>query len=203
MKSRALLFPLLLVLCGGKKPDALTTGVGPSISPPSDVFLRNAFDTDPSRYIGRFIKDGVIAPDESSASKKTCSQYVKFVKVGGGEVKYDELFTVSSAASLKLGVPPIVSLGAGYEGASVVRVTYTLTNKIIGDIEDPEAFESCCKVAPDQCTQRYVGEFLEGTGSVWFANSTGAGGKLGAAGTVNGVPVQGAIEVSHGMSWRR
>ena len=85
----------------------------PEFVPPTTNFhLRTAFDTDPSVYLGRFVPDDDMVPDEATARKTACSQYLSVRKVGGGGVEYDEVFEASSAAAMGLGIPKTeLSLG--------------------------------------------------------------------------------------------
>ncbi len=183
-----------------KAPTHTAANTGPTVVPAANLFLRNAFDTDPSVYIGRFVPDTTTGPvDESSAMQLTCSQHISHCTVGGGGVVYDELFNASSEAAMRVGVPSILGVEAGGGVSSSVRVRYELTTKMIAEITDPAAFETCCKAAPDQCTGRFVGEFLEGKGAVFFATGQDASMDLGVI--ANGVA--GDLDVKHGVVWQR
>jgi hypothetical protein len=189
---------LLLASCGPKAPPP--DAVGPTVSPPQNLFLRNAFDADPSVYIGRFVPAGLQVVDESGAMQLGCSRYVTYRKISGGGVTYDEFFNASAEAAVRVGVPLVASVGADASRGNTVRVKYALTEKMVAEISDPVAFESCCKQAPDQCTDRYIGEFLAGTGSVYYAYGHDVGGKG------DGVTPQGAtigVEVKNGVEWTR
>lgn len=198
--SRHVLFLLgaAALLLAAKRPEIPST-IGPSVAPMANVYLRNAFDTDPSRLVGRFVPDGLATLDDSNGSKKACSQFVSHTVVGGGNMKFDEVYAASTQATLNLGFPPVAGLNASGGAQSLVRVTYTLAHKMVSDIEDPAGFEACCKKAPDQCTGRYLGEFLEGTGAVWQMVEAGGKGKAG----VLTPQVSGKLEVSRGVSWRQ
>jgi hypothetical protein len=174
-------------------------GVGPTVVPSSQIFLRGAFDTDPSTYIGRFLPDSAAVVDESSAVRTRCSEHVGHRSVGGGNVTYDELFHATTQASLRVGMPEILGVGLGGGGGRVVRIQYTLQEKMVAEIEDPAAFEACCQAAPDQCTGRFVGEFYLGTGAVYYA--VGAEGSAELSTVAEGVT--GGLELSHGMAWQR
>jgi hypothetical protein len=211
MTTTHALLPLLLLVLAvpaeagrnnkkNKAPAHTAANTGPTMVPAANLFLRNAFDTDPSVYVGRFVPEGTDGPvDESSAMQLTCSQYIGYRTVGGGGVVYDELFNASSEAAMRVGVPPVLGVEAGGGVSSAVRVRYTLTNKMIAEISDPAAFEACCKQAPDQCTSRYVGEFMEGTGAVYY--STGQGAEMDLGVIANGVA--GDLDVKHGVVWQR
>jgi hypothetical protein len=177
--------------------DPTEQGVGPTVVPASDIYLRSAFDTDPSTYIGRFLPEGVV--DESSGMRTRCSEHIGYRSVGGAGVQYDEIFSASTQAALRVGVPELLGLGLGGGGARVVRIQYQLENKLVAEIEDPAAFEACCQAAPDQCTSRYVSEFFEGTGAVYYA--VGAEGSVELSTVAEGVT--GGLDVSHGVAWQR
>ncbi|TNE86464.1 MAG: hypothetical protein EP330_22260 [Deltaproteobacteria bacterium] len=190
---------LVYTACGPKN-TTLPEAVGPTVVAPQNLFLRSAFDTDPSAYLGRFVPQGEENIDETSAMPLTCSKHLTMKKIDGGGVMYDELFNASSQASASVGVPMVASVEAGGGRSSIVRVKYTLTEKMVAAPEDPAAFESCCKQAPDQCTELYVGEFVAGTGEVYYEVSSGGGVDA------NGISPQGVtgdIEIKHGVTWKR
>lgn len=190
---------LVYTACGPKKVE-IPDVIGPTIVAPANLFLRNAFDTDPSLYIGRFVADGETSVDESSAMPLTCSSLITHRKIGGGGVMYDELFNASSEASASVGIPMVANVTAGGGHSSVVRVKYTLTEKMVAVPEDPAAFETCCKQAPDQCTDLYIGEFIAGTGEVYYEVSAG-GGIEGGGITPQGVTAE--LDAKHGTTWKR
>lgn len=176
---RKSVFAMLVVLGG-----CALFGGGPSkdatsISSANRVFLRNSFDMDPSSYIGRFVPRGEQDLDETAAMQLTCSQFISYNFVEAGGVEYSETMAVSSEVAAKIGIPLVASGKASASKTTTVEVKYKLTGKMIGNIEDPGAFAECCKSQPDQCTDRYVGEFLQGTGNVFQSSSTSlaAGGK--------------------------
>ena len=174
-------------------------GAGPTLTPPANVFLRTGMDDDPSSYLGRFVPDNATAADvdEAAALQLPCSRYYRIKKVGGGGIEYDELFRASRAASVQFGIPKTpVAVGASSGEESVVRIKYKLLHKWIAELSDPAGFETCCKQASDQCTGRVVGEFLGGTGSVWYAEGSEANVGVDAPGI-------GSLEVKDGVVWRR
>jgi len=126
----------------------------PPIQASHGVYVRAGFDTDPSAYIGRFVRDRDAA-SESAAMETACSAFITPKVVGGGGVTYSEYFTSSASAS-------------------AARVEYTLTRKMQFEIADPAGFEACCKGAPDQCSETFIGEFFEGTGRLLQEASAGA-----------------------------
>ncbi|MCO4748207.1 MAG: hypothetical protein KC912_25660 [Proteobacteria bacterium] len=193
------LVTLATASCGPKN-TKMPEAVGPSIVAPQNLFLRNAFDTDPSLYIGRFVADGETSVDESSAMPLTCSSMITHKTIGGGGVMYDELFNASTEASASVGIPMVANVEAGAGRTSVVRVKYTLAEKMVAVPEDPAAFEACCKQAPDQCTDLYIGEFISGTGEVYYEVSAG-GGVSGGGITPQGIAAD--LDVKHGTTWKR
>ncbi len=191
----------LLPACSPGKKAYNPNNVGPTVVAPQNTFLRNAFDTDPSFYIGRFVPRDAAAIDESSAMQLTCSQHVSYRKVDGGGVIYDELFNASTEAALRVGVPLIANVDASGGQSQVIRVRYELTDKMVAVLDDPAAFEACCKQAPDQCTDRYIGEFIGGTGAVFYSKDAGGGGSAGVVLPQQGIT--GDLEFRHGMAWQR
>jgi hypothetical protein len=175
-------------------------GVGPTVVAPQNLFLRNAFDTDPSIYLGRFVPGDELSIDESSAMQLVCSPHIEYRKVSGGGVIYDEMFNASTEAALRVGVPLVANATIGASASQIVRVRYELTEKLVGDIKDPAAFEACCKQAPDQCTDRFIGEFISGKGAVFYASGHSAGVK-GSGVTPSGV--SGDIDFKNGVAWQR
>ena len=180
-----------------------------SFTPASSVFLRNAYDADPSAYIGRFIKTGTPpgAIDEASTYQSACSAFIKPKVVDGGGVFYDEFFNASLAAKLSAGISRIAEIGVSARDSSVMRVKYTLAKKMQSVIDDPAGFKSCCLQAPDQCTDRYIGEFLMGSGAAYV----GASSKVGVTAKVEqGLAIPGLdimvfpqLEISSSMAWFR
>lgn len=193
-----ILVPSLVLLAGCPK----TPGPqAPSMAPSSNVYLRNSFDTDPSGYIGRFLPAGLADLDESSGMTMACSEHISWRFVDGGGVKTSEVLNASTAVSARFGVP-LVARGSGSASTTrSARVAYTLTGKMVSTIEDPAAFAACCKAQPDQCTDRMVGEFLQGTGSVYFETSREAGAS--GEGTDPSSMAGGDVTFSHGSAWQR
>ena len=177
--TRPALLALLALLGGcalfGSRPSQHATGV----SSARHVFLRNSFDMDPSNYVGRFVPRGRSDLDETAAMQLTCSQHIGYQFVEGGGVEYTETMAVSTDVAAKIGVPLVASGSASASNETTVKVQYKLTGKMVGRIDDPEAFARCCKESPDQCTDRYIGEFLQGTGSVYQSSTMNlaAGGR--------------------------
>ena len=188
---------LLGIGCGPKMPEPQSMSIVPS----SSVYLRNSFDMDPSSYIGRFVTDGEQSLDEASGMAMSCSKYITHRFVEGGGVKYNEVLNVSTNVGARLGVPLIGSAKGGYGSTGVVRVQYELTGKMLSEINDPDKFRDCCTEYPDQCTRRYIGEFLQGKGVVYTEAVKGANGAVEAVDPGSGV--EGELSFSHGKNWKR
>ena len=196
------MFVLLMsfLACGPKHASAGPQAMG--LSPSTNVHLRNSFDTDPSPYLGRFVKDAAQgAFDESSTMALACSEFVSFRRIDGGGVRYNELLEISSSASARLGLPLIANAAGTASNASIVRVSYELTGKMIGEIKDPAGFADCCKTSPDQCTSRYIGEFIEGRGAIYHQAEKKAAAQAGATDPSSGAG--GDMAFSHGTAWER
>lgn len=189
--------------------DAKKSAEAPNLSAPSNVFIRNSLDADPSSYLGRFVKAGITgsAVDEASTFQSQCSSFVKAKIVDGGDVMQDEFFNVSSSVSASLGLSKLLNFGIDTANDKVVRVKYTLKKKMMSEIPDYAGFEACCKRAPDQCSDRFIGEFLMGVGAVYFGASSS---KNAEAGIKQGLPIPGLnadvfpeIEFGSATSWYR
>lgn len=162
------------------------------------VRLRSAFDGDPSHYLGRFmapVAEGEV--DETRAMATACSPHITFKRIPAGGVTYDELLEVNRAVAARFHLPLVGGGSASHEDASQTRVQYTLTAKLVAEVADPAALVACCTAQPDQCTERYVGEFLEGTGQVFRATSS----ETSAEAQVQVAPGSGAASVAFGHSW--
>ena len=108
-----------------------------------------------------------------------------------------EYFTVSSAVAGGLGVPPFFRGSGSAERDVLLRVEYTLTNKMQHEINDAAGFEACCLAAPDQCGAQFVGEFWEGTGQVFY--SVGTKSELEAKGLTPELMAE--LEMKGGRYW--
>jgi hypothetical protein len=166
----------------------------PSASPGSNVWLRSSFDADASSYVGRFVPQGTKALDESAAMPLACSRFITSRFVDGGGVKLSETFQASTEVSARLGVPTVGTAGGTGAGSQSFRVEYTLTGKLIAEVSDPEAFAACCKAQPDQCSDRFIGEFLQGTGTVYNASSRAIAADAKLASPASGVGGDGALK---------
>ncbi len=181
----------------------------PVITPPATVFLRSAYDMDPSSYLGRFVKAGTPPGqlDESSTFVTECSAFVKPKIVDAGEVFYDEFFNASVAARVSAGIQSIASVSAEASSAGVMRAKYTLYQKMQGEITDPAGFNACCKKAPDMCSDRYIAEFLKGAGATYVGTQKDKKLKVE---VTPGSPIPGLdvsvfpkLEVDTEMAWYR
>lgn len=181
--------------------------------PTDNFFLRNTFDVDPSTYIGRFVKDDVQAPqiDEASTFKSRCSTFIQPKVVQGGNVLVEQMFNASVNAGASAGVGAaglkIANFGFSLMSSNIIRAKYISTAKMLSDIPDAGALEDCCKTAPDQCSQRYISAFIQGTGALYVGATKGRSVK---AGIVQGGAIPGLdtmvypeVEFGQSMSWFR
>ena len=186
-----------LLSCGPKIPTPQTM----SSAPPGNVYIRNSFDQDPSSYIGRFLTDGENNIDESTAMSTTCSAYVEHRFVEGGGVQYKEVLDVSSTVGARIGVPVVAKASGSYGATSKVLVQYELTGKMVSEISDAQKFSDCCKENPEQCTRRYIGEFIQGKGAI-FTEVQKEGSAQG-EGIDPSSGVQVGLTYSHGTQWQK
>ena len=202
--------PLALTLIAGTLSLAAWAGATSNtatFSAAPNVFLRSSYDTDPSNYLGRFVADSTVEADDSATAESVCRQYIQPDVKDAGEVFYDEFFNATNAASLTAGLQKIISIGASVSNSKTVRVRYTLTKKMIARITDPAAYDACCKAAPDQCTKRYIGEYLMGTGATYIGAEKARGMKAGIKAGI-GIPgldvnIFPELEVTNEQAWYR
>ncbi len=170
-----------LLGCGGRPSVAMTDELTPQS--PVNRYIPTSFGADPTPYLGRFVPDGTPRNeiDETMASKLTCSQYLKIVRVNGAGMESREEVTLSAAAAASLGLGGIGATARGAASRQAL-MSYRLKEKWIADVADPAAFEACCRSAPDQCTSSYVGEFLVGTGKLSICDSASVSAEGGVAG---------------------
>ena len=187
----------LFLSCGPKTPKPQTM----SAAPPGNVYIRNSFDLDPSSYIGRFLTDGEVGLDESTAMSTQCSAFIEHRFVEGGGVRYNELLDVSNTVGAKIGVPIVAKVNGSYGKTSKVLVQYELTGKMLSEITDPQGFTECCKTNPEQCTRRYIGEFIQGKGAIFTEVSKEASAQGEGLDPSSGV--KGGLTYSHGTNWQR
>jgi hypothetical protein len=167
----------------------------------SSIWLRNTYDTDPSIYVGRFLPPGVTEPDESNTMVLACSKHITARFIDGGGVDYSEDMHVNTQVALRLGLPVVASGSAGYEASRTAQARYKLTGKLVAEILDPDAFAACCKQQPDQCTDRFIGEFIQGAGSLH--HSAGRNLDLAGQGTNPQTGISGEGGLSRSAEWQR
>lgn len=188
--------------CGGTSGGPAGGGAAPrftDIQPKKNFYLRpGGPDKDPSSYLGRFVPTGTAdaAIDDAEAMQTECSQYFQRKVVPAGGVTTSEYFAVAGGGGASFGVPPIAVEVEGHR-VNLLKVEYTQTEKWIAEIppENRAAFDACCTKAPGNCTDRYVSEFLAGTGSFYGADDSGGSASVGS--TV------GQANLNDGMQWRR
>ena len=143
-------------------------GVGPMVKPPDrSLFLRQSLDDDPSSYIGRFV-DTAVGPDEldeAGARQSRCSKYISY-KVVNASGSFTQSFNASDGAKGSIGVAGYGEASASSGSSAGVLIKYQLKKKMLGEIKDMDAYVACCEAAQGECTDRYVGEFLYGSGTV-------------------------------------
>ncbi len=161
-------------------------------------YIRASFDTDPSSYVGRFIKPGTTDISEASAQELSCSNFITHKVVDAGGTKRDEYFAASTSAAGNLGIPPVFQVGAGADSVTLVRVQYTESHKMQFEIADAAGYEACCLAAPNQCFDQFVGEFLSGTGRIFY--SVGTSAELEAQGVTT--DVLGDLDMKDGRYWK-
>lgn len=161
-------------------------------------YIRASFDTDPSAYVGRFLKAGETDVSEARAMELTCSSFITAKVVDAGGTRRDEYFAASTSAAGNLGIPEVLQLGTGGDQVTLVRVQYTETTKMQYEIADAAGYEACCLAAPGQCTDRFVGEFLGGTGRIFY--SVGTAAELQAQGLTTDYLAD--LDVKDGRYWK-
>lgn len=193
---RVALFAALLVSSGCA---SMSGRDSHSNAPMTNVHLRNSFDTDPSIYLGRFVPRGATELDEGTAMPLTCSQFIKHRFIDGGGVKVTEAMAINSQMAARIGVPAVADGEASASRTRQVRVEYVLVGKMVAEIADPAGFERCCAASPNQCTDRFIGEFLQGTGAVYREDSNSLA--ISGQGTNPSNGVSGAGGASRDKSW--
>lgn len=205
--------------CSGKaeKPDKKMAAdqMGPNLAGPrTGVYLRASFDDDPSHFIGRFIASDVGADqvDENRGIQTECSEFVTYKEVNASG-SFDEYYNSSTSVRGGLGISnpanavtkaagvsaPEGSANLDHQSGTSIRVKYDLEKKLVANVEDPAGFKECCQSSPDNCTNKFIGEFWYGTGTL-FENT----GKQTSGGVDVSAPQgQGDVEVADGWVWRR
>jgi hypothetical protein len=169
------------------------------VQPARSIHLRVSFDDDPKTYLGRFIPDALsdAEVDESSAVATRCSQFIK-PKIVNSDQELDEVMYASRKASGSLGVAAVAQVSASHDDTSTLRVKYVIAKKMQSEV-DAEGLDRCCREQPDQCTRRYIGEFVMGSGQIYQqaekSTQAGAGGAFHA--------VTGEVDVKDSVAWKR
>lgn len=213
-----LVAPVFATGCSGgniDRPDQAQFQQGPNLAGPRDgVYLRAAFDDDPSMFIGRFIADGVEGDqiDENRAVQTQCSSFIKYREVRAAGT-FDEYYNSSSSVDASLGMSTAVPTAPGGDASvsnqrgTTFRVQYELNRRLVAYIDDHEGFTQCCETAIGGCSGYYIGEFWAGTGTLY--QNTGRSTDVGVQGSggpeIAGVGYQadGNLEVADGWVWRR
>ena len=198
MTAARSLVPVALAVAASCAKPAPPAAAGPGLAPDRFI-LRTAMDTDPAAYIGRFLPSGAVDLDEAAAMTLACSRFIVPAVVDGGGVEVTERMAVNNAFAVRFGVPLVAGAQGAAQHAQEARVEYVQSRKMIGQIQDPDGFAACCRAQPDQCTDRYVGEFVMGTGTVEVQRSQSAA--LGAAGGAGGAAGSGSADAS--STWER
>lgn len=164
------------------------------------VYLRASFDEDPSEYLGSYVRRGT-APadlDETASARTRCSRFIAHdvIKAGG---TYDETFQASRGVMGSLGIAQVADLSAGSEATAGLRVKYAVTAKMRASVTDEDELDRCCKAAPDQCSDLYIGEFIRGTGELF--QFEGAETDVKAGGSYQLASAE--LEFKDGFAWRR
>lgn len=202
LSMAVLAFAAVSVGCGGTtRGPAIPTGAGSNLMQAANtksIYMRASIDADPSAYLGRFIPDtlriGEI--DDGRGVRTQCSEYFQVRRVNGGNVKYDDLVIASQNASLGVQAPiHAAAFGGGSQGAQVMRMRYTLTEKWMVDVRDPSGYANCCRSNAGACTGRVIGEYLGGTGEVLYA----VGSKADATGQIAGS----GLDIKDQYQWQR
>jgi hypothetical protein len=171
------LLPLLFIQTVDAKRAPKAEPINPTAI--DNFYLRDTPDKDPTIYLGRFVLTDGSFPNESSARKTECSQYINISTVSGGSVEYDQVINASAGVSAGLkfpGMAPNIKIGAS--GGYGIRASYTVTKKMIADISDPVAFDECCAKKAGNCGEVFISEFVEGSGKLWRAHSEWGGIKV-------------------------
>lgn len=213
MKKMAILLvgaSLMTVACSGSDKAKPTTEFGPELNGPRKaVYLRASFDDDPTHFIGRFLGNSLEESDidENRGIQTECSKFVTYKEVNASGT-FDEYYNSSTEVTAGFGMNPDVSKltngttgdgNFGHKSGSAVRVQYELTRKLVANIEDPVGFKTCCESSPDNCTDRYIGEFWYGTGELYENKGRSTGGDA----KIENQVASGGLTVADGWAWKR
>ena len=78
---------------------------------------------------------------------------------------YDEVMKADISLGAQLKIPGVDSISIGANQNYGVRTTYTLNKKMVAEIEDPYAFEKCCRESRDELFLKIYWGILRG---FWF-----------------------------------
>jgi hypothetical protein len=189
-----------VVSCGGA---STTPPAAPApstlVQPARSIHLRASFDDDPTTYLGRFLPDNVADGDvdENVAVTTRCSQFIK-PKVVTSNQEMDEVMFASQKASGSVGVPAVAHASASHESSANLRVKYAIAKKMQSEV-DAAGLDRCCREQPDQCSKRYIGEFVMGSGEVY--QQAGTDTQAGAGGQYKAVSAE--FEIKDAVAWKR
>jgi hypothetical protein len=110
----------------------------------------------------------------------------------------DEVMYASQKVGGSLGIPLVAHVGGSSERASTLRVTYVIEKKMQSEV-DAAGLDRCCREQPDQCSKRYIGEFVMGSGQLYQQADSNTEG--GAGGQSHGVA--GDVEMKDSIAWKR
>ncbi len=164
------------------------------------VFLRSSFDDDPSTYLGGMLKNGLKPSeiDETRGFRSRCAKYLK-TKVVNSNMMFTQVFNAADSVKASLGVAQLGNISGGASSDEGLLVTYKLKRKMLVEFEDEDRFHQCCEAAPDQCTEKMVGEFMFGNGTISQFAGAAEGGSAG--GSYGGVDAD--ITIKNGAQWKR
>ncbi len=188
-----------LLACGGGVTAPVAPTQGTLVMPTRGIHLRASFDDDPRTYVGRFIPDGVKESeiDETAAVATRCSPFIKPRMVNANQ-EIDEVMYASQKVSGALGILVVGQVNASHEDINALRVKYVVSRRMQSEV-DAEGLERCCRDQPDQCSKRYIGGFVMGSGQIY--EQAGAVNQAGAGASVHGVSAE--VEVKDSVAWKR
>ncbi|GEM_PF-6495041 len=194
---RPLLPAAVLMLACAPKAEPEPTPQVPNLVPSTSWVLMDTPLADPSPYVGRFLPDDG-EPSLGSAFKTACSAFITGAEQAS-QGRFSERLAASSGFVVKKGEQDLGRDVLDKGTTTVLHVEADLAALTVGDIADPAGFRDCCLQAEDQCSSRYLGAFIKGTGWVEYAfDEDGVMDK-------SGDPYIGddSVSIRHGMAWRR
>ncbi len=205
----------LLSACSGNANDPdkkMSEEPGATLNGPrKGVFLRASFDDDPSHFVGRFLSNELVEDqiDENRGIQTECTKFVTYKEVNASG-SFDEYYNSSTEVKGNFGLTEAGEVMAkkagvggdasmGHSSGTTIRVKYDLTKKIVANVSDPAAFKACCDSSPDACTDRYVGEFWYGTGTLYEKSGRQTGGQA----NLDTTATASSLSVADGWAWKR